>query len=75
VAQEWLMSRAQLFLCFVTLIFLASLNAAARYSPQLAPKLQSAGTSSPLSGVGNPTAYSVPDHPTDTTLSGNGAGA
>jgi hypothetical protein len=55
------MSSAKFLLGFVTLVFVAALNAAVGYSPQSVPKIQSGGTSSALSGVGNPTAYSVPD--------------
>jgi hypothetical protein len=55
------MSPAKFLLGFVTLVFVAALNAAVGYSPQSVPKLQSGGTSSALSGVGNPTSYSVPD--------------
>jgi len=53
------MSPARLLL--IMLIMVAALSAAAHSSSQSVPKLQSVGTLSPLSGVGNPTAYSVPD--------------
>jgi hypothetical protein len=55
------MSPAKFLLGFVTLVFVAALNAAVGYSPRSVPKIQSGGTSSALSGVANPTAYSVPD--------------
>jgi hypothetical protein len=67
------MSRVKPFLYFVILILVEALSAAAQSGPQPAAKVQPTGTSSALSGVNNPTPYSVPDRGAVTyTTAGSG---